>query len=597
MKKIFALALAALMLAGMLAGCGTATTPQGGSSTTASATTAAAGTSAAATAAATEPAAPAEPKIFYDWGSTRATFSPHNYTSRKIIDVFSTLVGIVSTVDGSDQLTFVPHDTLELPTSSDGGTTWICKLRDDIQFSDGTPITAETYEYSAKMLIDPKLANKNAAYMFDPCVVLNAKEYFQGSCEWEAVGFKAKDATTLEITLKYPATEIDFFTNLGALIWPVHPELYEAGMNADRTSTNYGTDITTMAYSGPFTLKEWVLDGYEILVRNENNPLVKQGFYFLDEVNTRYVTENATRWQMFENNELDWTALSGDYYDANKNDPRGVKSISASVWGIFVNGESKNVIMQDNDFRLALYHSAPRVSIATEIYRMYDSPNYLISTGISVTGSDGVSKPYRDTPEAKALVAKYCDDDALALQLFEAAYARNGSKKITIEMTYFDGQEEMKRSGEVCQEKWEGLFGADRFELTLRAVQPQQAYDNYRVGDYDLGTGVRSGNSFNMWSSLFVYTSDYSDKYLTGFYNEEFDQLYFDSMYGDLLHDPDARIKALARMEALLMEHCVFIPTMQNNNTWLINERIELPTYTYLPWVTYGFFQSDIIPG
>ncbi len=539
---------------------------------------------------------PGEPKIFYDWTTSRASWNPHTYTNSKHLEIYSTMVGIVSSVDGSDQLLFVPHDTSELPYSEDGGTTWICKFRDDIKFTNGTPINAKTYEYSIKMMIDPALGNPNAGYIFDPCVVKNAKEYFASDCEWEDVGVKVLDDHTLEITLAYPSTEIDFFTSLGALIWPVDEALYEAGMNEDRTSTSYGTDMDQIAASGPFYLKEWVLDGYEVLARNDDNPLVKEGYYFLDEVNTRYVSENATRWQMFLNGELDWGALSGDNYEENKNDPRAVKQISPMVWGLFVNTSSKNVIMQDNDFRLALYYSAPRVEVATQVYVLYDSPNYLISTGISVTGSDEVTIPYRSTPQAKAIVEKFSDNDDKALELFNAAYERNGNKKIKIELTYFEGQEAMKRTGEVCQEKWEQLFGSDRFELVLRAVQPMQAYDNYEAGDYDLGTGVDLTNEFNMWASFVVWTSDYPNKSVPGYANEEFDKLYFDCMYGELLNDPDARIDALAKMEEMLMDYCVFIPTMQNNNTWLVSERVELPTYTYLPWVAYGFFQSDIYP-
>ncbi len=544
----------------------------------------------------TEAPEPGEPKIFYDWTTSRSSWSPHNYTNSRILNVFSTMVGIVSSVDGSDQLLFVPHDTEELPYSEDGGKTWICKFRDDLEFTDGTPINAKTYEYSMKMLVDPLLVNKNASYLFDPCVVTNAKEYYLGECDWEDVGVKVKDDLTLEISLTYPATEIDFYTTLGSLIWPVHEELYEKGMNEDRTSTTYGTDMDMMESCGPFYLKDWVLDGYEILARNDKNPLVKAGYYFLDEVNTRYVSENATRWQMFQNGELDWGALSGDNYEANKNDPRAVKAMSPNVWGIFVNGASKNEIMHDNDFRLALYYSAPRVAVATEVYVLYDSPNYMIAKGISVTGSDGVTVPYRETAKAKAIVEKFSDNDDKALELFEAAYERNGNKKITVELTYFDGQEAMKRTGEVCQEKWEGLFGSDRFELKLRAVQPMQAYDNYELGDYDLGTGVDLANEFNRWASMVVWTSDYANPTITGFASEEFDKLYHETMYGELLLDADARIDALARMEEILMDYCVFIPTMENNNTWLVSERVELPTYTYLPWVSYGFFQSDIYP-
>jgi len=48
-------------------------------------------------------------------------------------------------------------------------------------------------------------------------------------------------------------------------------------------------------------------------------------------------------------------------------------------------------------------------------------------------------------------------------------------------------------------------------------------------------------------------------------------------------------------MEELLMDYCVFLPAMQNNNTWLVQEWVDLPTYTYLPLVSYGFSQSDIL--
>ena len=64
------------------------------------------------------------------------------------------------------------------------------------------------------MLLDPKLVNKNATYMFDSCVVNNAEEYFKGQCAWEDVGVKLVNNNELQITLKYPATELDFYTTI-----------------------------------------------------------------------------------------------------------------------------------------------------------------------------------------------------------------------------------------------------------------------------------------------------------------------------------------------------------------------------------------------
>lgn len=96
------------------------------------------------------------------------------------------------------------------------------------------------------MQIDPKLANTGATYVFDPVVVKNAKEYFQGKVtDWSEVGVKVLDPYTLEFDLEYPCTDIDFYTTICQYVNPVKEDLYESLMNADRTSTTYGTTLET----------------------------------------------------------------------------------------------------------------------------------------------------------------------------------------------------------------------------------------------------------------------------------------------------------------------------------------------------------------
>ena len=90
------------------------------------------------------------------------------------------------------------------------------------------------------------------------------------------------------------------------------------------------------------------------------------------------------------------------------------------------------------------------------------------------------------------------------------------------------------------------------------------------------------------------WTTDYADKYITGFDNEEFDKLQYDCVYGDLLNDPKAKIAALNRMEELLLGEVAFIPLMQNDNSVIYNERIWLPTEEFLTGVGYGWQQSTI---
>lgn len=536
------------------------------------------------------------PKDLRTTSTGRNTYNPHMSTGAGTLENVGSMVAMLASKDGSEKLEFVPHHASELPRSADGGTTWTIKFRDDVKWSDGTPVNAKTYYYSMQMCIDPKLANKGAGRLFDNCVVENAKEYFQGKCDWEDVGIKLLDDHTIEMKLQYPASELDFWTSIGTYVQPVHEELYESGMNADRTSTTYGTAFEKLASCGMFNLTEWIIDGSEVHTRNEDDPLVKEGYIKIDTMNVRYVSQSATRSELFFAGEVDSYSLSGDDYLQYKDDPRSHPIKSSNVWGIFVNSESKNKIMSNLDFRLALHYAAPREAVARDVYVRYDPASYIVSTAIFV-GDAETGRYYRETDAAEALVEKYNTDTDKAVEHFNTAYADNGSQKITVEFVYFEGQEAMKRTGEVFQETIENLFGQDRIEVKLRAMPPTAAYDAYRVGDYDLGAGVRSANVFNPWVSLNVWTSDYADKYITGFNNAEFDQLYFDCVYGDLLNKPEERLAALTRMEELILEHVGYIPLFQNNNTIMYSDRIELVTKTYLPFVGYGLSQSDINPA
>lgn len=586
MKKLFAMLLALVMVMSLVA-CGG--NNAGGNTTTETPSTSETPSTP------TTPETPVVeeytgPKDYRGWTTSRATFNPHMYTNSKIMMNYGTLVAAMSV---NDELAWIPHHASEMPVTNDGGITWNIKIRDGLTFSTGTTLDATDYEYSMKMLLDPKLVNKNATYLFDPVVILNAKDYFEGNCTWEEVGIKALSANELQIVLKYPATEIDFLSTICSLIWPVEEETYEACMNADRTSTTYGTTVESVVSCGMFTLTEWVTDGYETYVRNDNDPLVQEGYVFLDSYNARYISQNSTRAEMFWAGELDNHSLTGDDYVQYKNDPRAHSLLSPNVWGFFMNGASKNPIMQSQDFRNAVHYGTPRERICEDVYKLYPAAPAIVSTGI-YTGDTY----YRETERAKEIAAKYASNETLALELFEKAYAEYSSEyadgKVSVEYIYFEGQEDQKRQAEILQESLENLFGKERFELTLRAMPPASAYDAYRAGDYDLGLGVRLANAFNPWATMNVWTTGYADPYQTGFASDEFDQLQYNSMYGDIATDDAAKVEALARMEEMLLEYGAFCPVMQNDNCVMYHERIELASDVYLPLIGFNTNQINI---
>lgn len=81
--------------------------------------------------------APAEeaysgPKDYRGWTTSMATFNPHMYTNSKTFMNLGTFVAMLANKDGENKLEFVPHHASELPTTSDGGTTWNIKIREGL---------------------------------------------------------------------------------------------------------------------------------------------------------------------------------------------------------------------------------------------------------------------------------------------------------------------------------------------------------------------------------------------------------------------------------------------------------------------------------
>jgi oligopeptide transport system substrate-binding protein len=513
-------------------------------------------------------------------------------TSTLISYIYGALLDLTATKDGKN-IQFVPYHAKELPTSTDSKV-WTFKIREGLKFTDGTPINAKTYEYSWKMLLDQKLANYGARVLFDSIPVLNAKNYFQGKAKWEEVGIKAKDDYTLEVTLETAMPKIDVLVGFsgGGSLSPVHEKLYEAGMKPDRSGTTYATTLETVPSSGTYKITSWVKDQSRTFEKNKDD--IMASVYMPDKIESRVVTEAATRLQLFENKDIDSVSISGTNYDKYADDPRVVKGIANTVWGYYINSASeKNPILKNQDFRKALYYGMPREPIAKGIFKTFLPAGFFVSTACFVGDPSNGGQRYRDTEQAKALVKGDGTDTALAKQYFDKAYAANGNTKITITVTYFDAQDTMKRTAEVTQEELQKLFGADKLEVKLRAIPANAAYQSYYDGDFDLGIGARTQNTFNPWSSMTVYTSTFPQK-ADRFYNKDFDDLQTRTTKGDLMLKDKERVDALLQMEKMLVDYVPFVPLFQNNNAIMYSAKLDLLTDgTFLPAVGFAIMQAD----
>ncbi len=162
------------------------------------------------------------------------------------------LVGL--TIDGADGAT-LPGMATSWETSKDG-LVWTFHLR-EAQWSDGVPVTADDFVFAFRRSLDPKTADEAIALIY---FIKNAQAVNGGKLPIEAVGVRATDAHTLEITLEHPAPYLPEVAK-HIVMAPLPKHAVEKWGDAWSRPEHYVSN-------GPFTPAEWRLGDYMKAVKN-----------------------------------------------------------------------------------------------------------------------------------------------------------------------------------------------------------------------------------------------------------------------------------------------------------------------------------------
>jgi oligopeptide transport system substrate-binding protein len=135
---------------------------------------------------------------------------------------------------------------------SDDGLVYTFEIRDGLQFSDGTPLTAEDVRRSWLRLLDPGTGATAPDVL---SVIAGAPERLAGEVEEDEVGIEAPDARTLVVELRYPAS---YFLDIVAT-----PPTFVVPPRADATPTWQSPE--DFVGSGPYALDG--SDGGDLVLR------------------------------------------------------------------------------------------------------------------------------------------------------------------------------------------------------------------------------------------------------------------------------------------------------------------------------------------
>jgi len=224
----------------------------------------------AGAAAASALAPPAQQVLHHGNGSEPNSLDPHRaegVSGNNIVrDLFEGLTGI------SPQGEVVPAAAAGWQVSVDG-LIYTFSLRENLRWSDGSPLTAEDFVAGLRRSIDPATGNTFAQML---AAIENAEAVLKDQAPSSALGVSAPDARTVQIRLAAPTPYL-----LGLLshpsAFPVHrPSLDKWGRDFARPGR--------LISNGAYTLADWVVQSHVELRRNPHywnnaHTVVERVFY------------------------------------------------------------------------------------------------------------------------------------------------------------------------------------------------------------------------------------------------------------------------------------------------------------------------------
>lgn len=432
---------------------------------------------------------------------------------------------------------------------SPDGLIYTFHLRADARWSNGDPVTAHDFVFSAKRTLSPAFASPYAFYYE---VVRGAADYHAGRLtDFAQVGVRALDDRTLRIELNQPAPYQLFL--LGSFAWmPVHRPTIEKHGRYDQPVTSWCKPGEFVG-NGPFTLEEW---------RTSDVITVRRNPRYWDAANVRLST---IHFHLIENEETEERA----YRNGQLHITEFVPNAKLDTWRraapdqlktgpffstYFYAFDLTKPPFDDLKVRRAFSLALDRAALVSTFPQNGMRP----ATSFVVPGVDG----YGYTGEH---ALRFNPAEARRL-LAEAGYP-DGKGFPEVEIT-FNSNSRHQRVAEIMQGMWERHLGV-RLKITNVEGKVYQA-DRIRR-KYLLSRAGWVGDYLDAHAFLEMYLST-GGQNTTGFANPEYDRLVRASR-GQT--DLSARHETYRQAEDILLRELPIIPLFYDGKPHLVHPAVR----------------------
>jgi ABC-type oligopeptide transport system substrate-binding subunit len=358
-----------------------------------------------------------------DLGTLDPAAGPDSNSNLAINMIFSGLVR-------SDKNLNVVPDQATWDVSNDN-TAYTFHLKPDITFSDGTPVTAQSYVYTWTRALLPEVKSPVAPVLEN--VIVGATDVNKGKTTTLA-GVTAVDPQTLQVKLVRPTA---YFLQLltVSLFYPLNQKVIEKYGQQNWTQNVANSGIGT----GPFIVKSWQHGSQITFVPNPHyyGPRTK-----LSEVDMPFVNNRSTAYQSYEAGQYDfvWNLTPQDQLTAQKEA------------GFVRQPTLESDLLFFDNTKPPFNNSAVRQAFATAIDKQTLASAVLKGT---VTPANTIVPP--GEPGSQPNYAGIPFDKAKARQLFQSVYP-DGKNVPPITFSY-PGTQLSSEEATALQQMWQQALG------------------------------------------------------------------------------------------------------------------------------------------
>jgi oligopeptide transport system substrate-binding protein len=482
------------------------------------------------------------------------SLDPQQATDGTSFEVIANYTDGLMQMDADGQAVNALCDHYEL---SDDGCTYTFYIRDDANWSNGTPVTAADFVFAWQRAVDPAVASEYAYMMSDIGQIKNAAEIIAGTKDKSELGVTALDDKTLQVELNVP---VSYFLSL--LYFPTYYPVNEEFFNS--CGDTFATSPETVLSNGAF-----VLDSYEPAATAFH--LTKNESYYdadrisLSGISYQVIQDSQQALMSYQTGALDTTLVNGEQVDQVKDDPEFQAIGAGYLWYVSPNIDAVPELANLN-IRLALTNAINREAITEDVLKDGSAATYTAVPMDFAAGPDG-----SDFSEDQTKYSDVCAyDTTAAADYWAKGLEELGITELTLDMVV-DADDAPQKVAQVLKEQWETTLPGLTVNLT---VEPKkQRVQDMQDGNFELGLTRWGPDYADPMTYLGMWITDNSNNY--GLWsNAEYDAIIAECTTGDLCTDAEGRWARLYDAEKLVMDDAVIFPLYTQCNAEMMSSNV-----------------------